>query len=771
MTTKVRSLSTQHRDTVRRRLLAIGHSLRPAMLCCCVAVLAACAGSSKPAHPAKPEASAPVQRVSMPQPATVQQRQPILIPGTGQFFGNPPPAPTLATPAEGYQLSFVDTEIASVVASVIGDGLGLPYVVDPQVKGTMTLQASRPLAREDVLPSLEAALNMRGVALVNANGVYQAVPSKDASRRITGLRGESQRGAGYSIQIAPLRYISAAEMEKALRPFAPDGGILRVDEARNLLLLAGSSRELSVMLDVVQTFDVDWLAGMSFGLFPVEYVDAKTLADELGNIFADSKSPIGNVVRLVPLNRLNSLMVVTHEPSYLKQVETWIKRLDIGVSAPGRRIYVYDVQNGKADDLAASLSKILSIAGGGSQVNDRTQSRGSAFNSSSVMGNSGGGLGGGMGGGAAGGLGGNLGAGLGGTLQSSSGAGLSSVTTQSRSGDYDSLDSASRGGGAAGAMKIVPNIENNSLLIYATPNEFASLESALKRLDVVPIQVLIEASLAEVTLTDDMKFGVQWSYQAGEGPLVLSDASNGGIGSQFPGFSFLFNSRTNIRAVLNALESMTDVNVLSSPKLLVLNNREAELQIGDQVPITVQSSISTVGEAAPIVNAVQLRDTGVILRITPRVNKSGLVLLDVAQEVSDVVPTTSSSIDSPTIQQRRIASTVAVHDGETIALGGLIRDSTTRSRGGIPYLRKIPLVGELFGSTGKNNRRTELIVLITPRVIRSSQEAESLMDELHDQFRGLRNVLSDWHPGKSDAPAEGDTKTKHEAAPAAAPTP
>ena len=653
--------------------------------------------------------------------------------------------------AEGYQLSFVDTEIASVVASVVGEGLGLPYVVDPQVKGTMTLQAARPLARDEVLPSLEAALNMRGVALVNANGVYQAVPSKDASRRISGLRGDKQRGgAGYGIQIVPLKYIGAAEMEKALRPFAPDGGILRVDEGRNLLLLAGSSRELSVMLDVVQTFDVDWLAGMSFGLYPVEYVDAKTLADELGNIFADSKSPIGNVVRLVPLNRLNSLMVVTHEPAYLKQVESWIKRLDIGVSTPGRRIYVYDVQNGKADDLALSLNKILSISGS-SQGTERSQSRGSVFSPSTAGASLG-----------------SLGGGLGGNIQSSSGAGLSSVTPQARANEYDSmpLQRDAPSGGGSGGLKIVPNVENNALLINATPSEFASIEGALKRLDVTPIQVLIEASLAEVTLTDDIKFGVQWSYDGGEGPLVLSDAANGGIGPQFPGFSFLFNSRTSIRAVLNAIESMTDVNVLSSPKLLVLNNREAELQIGDQVPITVQSSISTAGEAAPIVNAVQLRDTGVILRITPRVNKSGLVLLDVAQEVSDVVPTTSSSIDSPTIQQRRISSTVAVRDGETIALGGLIRDSATRSRGGIPYLRKIPLVGELFGSTGKNNRRTELIVLITPRVIRSSQEAESLMQELHDQFRGLRGVLSDWNSTSTAVQPASDAEVKPEAKPA-----
>lgn len=655
-------------------------------------------------------------------------------------MGAPPASLAAVTPAtgEGYQLNFVETAISSVVASVIGDGLGLPYSVDPQVKGTMTLQAARALRRDEVLPALEATLNVYGAAMVNDGGVYRVVPIRDAPRRISGLRisGAQTQTAGFAVEIVPIKYVSAADMEKTLRPFAPEGGILRIDEGRNLLVLAGTSRELAMMRDVVSTFDVNWLAGMSFALFPVEYVDAQTLADELGAVFADARSPIGPVVRIVPLTRLNSLMIVTHEPSYLKEVGAWIKRLDIGASTPGRRIYVYDVQNGKADDLAASLNKILSI--GGEPIAAPSSARNNTFDSSG-----------------------------------------SALTTAPR---LQAPDAGARGqGGAAsaaagsisseaGALKIVPNIESNALLIYAAPSEFAVIETALKRLDVAPIQVLIEASLAEVSLTDDLRYGLQWAYQGGDGPVVLSEAANGAVNPSFPGFSYLFTGRTDIRAVLNALESITRVNVISSPKLLVLNNREAELQIGDQVPIVVQSSVSTVGETAPIVNSVQLRDTGVILRITPRVNKSGLVLLDVAQEVSDVVPTTTSNIDSPTIQQRRIASTIAVHSGETIALGGLIRDSRSRTRGGIPYVTRIPIIGDLFGSTSKNARRTELIVLVTPRVIRSQEESDQLMDELRERFRGLRKTIPQWreHPSKGGQPAAKE-RADDDAAPSQTP--
>jgi len=174
---------------------------------------------------------------------------------------------------------------------------------------------------------------------------------------------------------------------------------------------------------------------------------------------------------------------------------------------------------------------------------------------------------------------------------------------------------------------------------------------------------------------------------------------------------------------------------------MVLNNREASLQIGDQVPIAVQSSVGVTDPNAPIVNSVQFRDTGVILKITPRVNKSGLVLLEIAQEVSDVVPTTTSGIDSPTIQQRKLSSTIAVRSGDTIALGGLIRDNRSRTRSGVPYLARVPGIGALFRSTDKNHRRTELIVMITPRVIRDDEESAKVMQDLRDEFKALERSL------------------------------
>lgn len=697
------------------------------VICAAALTLAACATSSarKPARDAAPPESGATS--SLAESATNAARPPMIVGGTGRFFEVPAVAASSAGDASagGFELQFVDTEIGSVVGTVLGEGLGVPFVIDPQVKGPMTLQSAKPLSREQVLPALEAALALQGVALVDVQGVMNVVPMKDAPRRGASLRlPGAGPGVGFAVQVVPLSFVGAEEMQKILQPFTTEGGILRVDEARNLLLLAGSSQDIAKLQEVVKTFDVDWLAGMSFGIFPLEYVDAKTLSAELETILVSDKSPLAGVVRFIPLGRLNSLLVVTPQTKYLKDVEAWIKRLDLGATTPGRRIYVYDVQNAKADDLARSLSRILSLDFDDTAI---TRPSGAAprFN-------------------------------LAGTATERGGA----------VADSTPLPRSSAGASDGEATKIVPNAENNSLMIFATPSEFAVIESALKRLDVMPIQVLIEASLAEVTLTDDMRYGLQWAYQAGDGTAVLSEASSGAISPQFPGFSYLFTGRTDIRAVLNAIESITTVKVLSSPKLLVLNNREAQLQIGDQVPIITQSAVGTVDPDAPIVNAVQFRDTGVILRVTPRVNKSGLVLLDIEQEVSDVVPTTTSGIDSPTIQQRKIQSTVAVKNGETIALGGLIRESRSRSRSGLPLLSRLPILGEFFGSTDRAARRTELIVLITPKVLHSSADVADMMEDIRLQFRGLRKVVPGWRAKRvpAAAPDEPEIAPKPEEA-------
>jgi general secretion pathway protein D len=668
-------------------------------------------------------------------PPNAASRPNNIYPGTGTLVGPPASQPSSGqrpNTKDGIQLAFTDVDITQVVASVLGEALGLNYSIDPSVKGTMSLRSSRALSAEELLPALEAALRVQELALVQVNGTYHVLPVKDAPRRVTSINPPSDRTqAGFSIQIVPLQFTSPAEMEKILQPFAPPGGVMKVDEARNLLLLAGSSRELETMLDVVKTFDVDWLAGMSYGFFNLNYVDAKTAVTELSEIFADPKSPLAGVVRLVPITRLNTILVITPQQKYLQAVETWIKRLDVGGTSAGRRIYVYDVQNGRAEDLAKSLNKILSLPTTDDDLPQQARQRYS-MNSSSTPGySSNSGV--------------NAGLAPGFNPSTSSNGGPSGINNLyppllgSSAGQFGFNQNTAK----QGDLRIVANNDSNSLLVLATPAEFSVIEAALTRLDAPSRQVLIEASLAEVTLNDELRYGIQWNYNGKKGPITLSDAASGAVSQSFPGLSYLFTGSTNIRAVLNALETVTTVRVISSPKLVTLNNHEAQLQVGDEVPVATQSAVSVVNPDAPIVNSVQMQDTGVILSVTPRVNKNGLVEMDITQEVSNSVPTTTSGIDSPTIQQRKLSTTVVVKNGDTIALGGLITESKSKSKSGVPYLQKIPFLGALFRDTDNQTIRTELILLITPRVMRDDNEFQNVMDDLRNEFKTLKDVFKE----------------------------
>lgn len=621
--------------------------------------------------------------------------------GNGQFVGSSPAGPaTVHQTDDGFALNFVDADIRTVLSAILGDILGLPWLVDAPLEGSLTLQSSAEVPREALLPALEAALRVRNLALLETDGLYQVLPVAQVPQRgITAVaRPDGVRRPGFGVQIVPLRHVGALEMSELLRPFAPSNAILRVDEPRRLVVLAGTGGEMRAMLDTVRTFDVDWMAGMSSAIYKVHYVEAEQLAKELTAILSDPASPAAGSIRLIPIPRLNAILGISADISNLRRVEQWVERLDLRGSSEGRRIYVYRVQNGDAADIAASLGAIT----GTSAPPPAVPSAG----------------------------------------RSPTAAASARTTPQAASTDQNAPAAPQAESPVFGenGLRIVPNAENNSLLILATPGEFGVLEAALRQIDIPPRQVLIEASIAEVTLNNDLRYGVQWFFENGDVAFTFSQASSGGIGSQFPGFSFLFEG-SDAATVLNALESVTDVQVLSSPKLLVLNNRSATLQVGDQVPIITRQAVGVVDSSSPVVNSVDLRDTGVILTVRPRINDSGMILLEIEQEVSDVAPTTTSGIDSPTIQQRLLTSSVAIRNGETLALGGLIRENATRSRSGIPFLSRIPLIGPLFGTNDFTNRRTELVILLTPRVIRDSEETEEVMEYLRRQFRTVAPMV------------------------------
>ena len=662
-----------------------------------------------------------------------------IIPGSGQFTGNPRHSRAIATDAKGdITLNFVNADVKDVAKAVLGDYLKLNYQIGASVQGTVTIQTSQPLTREQVIPALDRALRLNNMALVNNDGVYDVVPIAEAQHDTGAIHATGTPAADvmeYGSEAVPLHYVSAAQMQKLLEPLAPAQGIVHVDASRNLLIIEGTAEERKTLREDIALFDADWLSGMSFALYTPTYMDAAELARELDQILGSADSPIAGLVKLMPIDRLNAVLAISPQKKYLEKLRFWVDRLDRPGQGTDRRIFVYHVQNGRASDLAATLAKALFGNAGGGE-GGATHPTPESVTMPSVSSS--------LGGGALGGssLGGNA---VGGSTSSGTG-GISTPSSSSGSTEQVSASGNLRTAQGSSSVNITADEVNNALVIYATPREYATIEGALHQLDTQPVQVFLEAAIAEVTLNNDMQYGLQYFYQPNaKNQLVLSNGATSAIASAFPGFSYMFSQGSNIQVVLNALANETHVEVISAPKVLVLNNQTATLQVGDQVPIETAQAVATIGDNSPIVNSIQYEDTGVILKVTPRVNRGGVVMMDISQEVSGVDASAAAStagINSPTIQQRKIDSSIAIQDGETIALGGLITDSKTLSGSGIPFLQDVPVLGNLFRTTTNNHDRTELIVLITPHVVDNVEKARAITSELRRKLPSLEALLA-----------------------------
>jgi general secretion pathway protein D len=616
-------------------------------------------------------------------------------------FVNPAPRRRSGRSGDGdVTLDFADAEVKDVIRTVLGEILKVPYSIDAQVQGKVTLRTSKPLRNADVIAALETALKANGAVIVLADNVYNVVPATEGQRRIDGFEVSGSRGAGlpgYGIEIVPLKFIAAAEMQKILQPVAPAGGVLSADAPRNILFLAGTGQERASMLDTIRLFDVDHMKGMSYALVRPEHMDASALSEELSRVFQHVSGANASLVRFVPLTRLNTLLVVSPRASYLNDVTKWVARLDVPQAGPGRRIHYYRMQNAKAEDVARSLAAVYGGSAGG-QENYSENAPPPDLSQPNPPGDP--------------------------------SAGPPPVAPS---------QGFSHGSGGNGPQ-IAVDSANNALIVRADAIEYASVERFLKEIDVAPDQVLIEITIAEVTLNDSLKYGVEWFFKNDDQKFNFS--KTGKVSSAFPGFAFTYTV-PDVDVAINALGSVTDVNVISAPKIFTLDNKSATLQVGDQVPVITQSATGVRDATDPtIVNSVQFRDTGIVLRVTPRISKGGTVFVDVHQEVSSAIPTTTSGIDSPTIQQRKLSSSVAVQDGESIALGGLIRQSSTHGDSGVPVLKDIPLFGKLFSSTNETSDRTELLIFLRPRIVRNAAAGREMTDQLRKGLSGLDAMMS-----------------------------
>jgi len=665
------------------------------------------ATDDKPVSTSQPESQSPetiAGNVGDPAESTNEDRSNIAL-GSGRFVQAARGSRSNAyATGDGVTLNFEQADLKEFLRVVFGTILHENYYIDPQIRGAVTLHTTRPVTYATVLPILETVLQGNGAAIVRDEGMYKIIPLADAEAAagspVVG-RYTSKSTSGYGIQVVPLEHVSAGEIQKIIGPFVPDGSALRIDEARNVLILSGPKYRIDELLATIRTFDVDWLQGMSFAMFRLQYADAATLIGELESIIdGQGPTPLSGIVRLLPIERLNAVLVIAHRPDHIAEVQQLIEQLDWGVEgSSGRRLYVYELENGKAENIATVLQQIFGESGRETSLNGGAGMSGSnVFRSAEDLSHP----------------------------PPEPGANLNVVSGRVADGVLAE---------SHGEIKIIADADNNAVLVLASQQDYRAIEAAIRRLDIAPRQVLIEATIAEVTLSNTLDYGVRWFLENSNNEIGFNAPVPGTASGAGLAFAF-FDDSSDLRAFFDMLATESSVKFLSTPQVMVLDNQTATIRVGDQIPVTTRSSQSTTNPDAPIVTEVQFRDTGTLLTVTPRINAGGQVTLEISQEVS--LPGTEPAVGgggNVSIAQRTINSSVIVQSGQTVVLGGLILENTNEGRSGIPILMNIPLLGKLFSSTSQDVFRTELIVTVTPRVIENQRAMQQVTEELRARMK------------------------------------
>ncbi|CAD1787766.1 type II secretion system secretin GspD [Xanthomonas arboricola pv. corylina] len=692
------------------------------------------------------------------------------------------PAPTLGMASSGSAtFNFEGESVQAVVKAILGDMLGQNYVIAPGVQGTVTLATPNPVSPAQALNLLEMVLGWNNARMVFSGGRYNIVPADQALAGTVAPSTASPSAArGFEVRVVPLKFISASEMKKVLEPYARPNAIVGTDPSRNVITLGGTRAELENYLRTVQIFDVDWLSGMSVGVFPIQSGKAEKVSADLEKVFGEqSKTPSAGMFRFMPLENANAVLVITPQPRYLDQIQQWLDRIDS--AGGGVRLFSYELKYIKAKDLADRLSEVFGGRGNNSDFNaslapgSETSVLGGALgNRDSSMGGSSGTTGGSIGESSDGSSSGSSFGGSSGSGSSSGGLGNGSLQLSPRSNGNGAVTLEVEGD-KVGVSAVA---ETNTLLVRATPQSWASIRDVIEKLDVMPMQVHIEAQVAEVNLTGALSYGVNWYFEnavnapatATDGGLTngtgiglgagLANAAGrniwgdiaGKVGSGGVAWSFLGK---NAAAIITALDKVTNVRLLQTPSVFVRNNAEATLNVGSRIAIN-STSINTGLGSDSTLSSVQYIDTGVILKVRPRVTKDGMVFLDIVQEVSSpdnrpaaclsATATVNAAACNVDINTRRVKTEAAVQSGDTIMLAGLIDDRTTDGSEGVPFLSKLPVVGALFGQKTKDSNRREVIVLITPSIVRNPQEARNLTDEYGQKFKAMEPLKPSQKP-------------------------
>ncbi len=660
--------------------------------------------------------------------------------------------------ADLIELNFEGVDIREVIHGLAA-GLCLHYSVDPRVQGAVTLRTASKIRGQDLLPLFHQILRLNGIAAVKVGDIHHIAPVDEAKTKAPLLRASRQRRAAsahdeFVIELVKVEHVAASEMTEILRPFVSPGGDVVAYPRGNLLILTDLASNVERLRDLIAAFDTDTFRTLHAQIYRIEHANVEDLGKELLSILQPYGVTVENAeergLYIIPLTRLNAIVVFGFNEEVFSQIEKWIRVLDVPPEkGGGRTVYVYAVENAKAADLAGVLGNLYAGGGGGGSRSERESNRDSLQRDSDAE------------------TGLNRGGGVGG--RASRGGGSRSVLIEPAEGETPLFKEV---------VRIVADEISNSLIILATPRDYDKIRQVLNRLDVVPRQVLIEAIVAEIKLTGDLKFGIEYAFASGNIDKILGTTGEDGtagvaaseagalsitnntllqsgakramnIGEQGL-FSFITNQDSFV-SLINAVNTRSRVNILATPHIIAADNREAHILIGEEVPILTSTQQSTLA-TANIVASIQYRDTGMILTILPQVNSAGLVNMEIRQEVSQIGVASFGDTNSPSFLSRETETTVVVRNRESVLIGGIIDERVERSRDGVPFLMDVPVLGRLFRVERDKRERTELVILITPYVIRDRNEAQAVTREFTDRIHQLRTMIESAHPPTDQAP-------------------
>lgn len=641
-------------------------------------------------------------------------------------------------PAAGrYVMNFEDADIKEVLQSVLGTMLGVTYTVSPNVSGRITLSSTTQLTRIEVLSTLETVLAAQNIALTKIGATYRVAPMAVGG----GVVDEGEAMPGNGVSVVPLRFTSVATMTKLLSGFIAETDGLRIDPGRNAILVRGPAPNREEVVRAIESFDTDWMQNQSVSLFEVRRARVDAVVAELTRIFDNETNGSGSgLIQFKPISRMRAILAVSKNPALIRRAETWIRRLDQESDRAADNVFVYRPRHRDAKELARLVSGLFKNGGTGSSDSAGGAGLGGGLSTTPFGGGSqdGGGRGGDGGGSNSGGMQPSLTQPVSATR--SGGFPTAPASAEAFTPDPVQSEGESGRGGQSRRLSLSVNADpaNNTVVAYTDGETYQKVLAVMRSLDVAPVQVAINVIIAEVQLNDALKYGIQFYLRsnrvglgANKGSIGLGDTAEQILKSKLPGFNFVGGGNSP-DVVISALDSISKVQVLSSPSLVVMENKPAVLQVGDQVPITTRQGQSVVNVDAPVLNQVEFKDTGIILKLIPRVGQSDTVTLDVEQEISNV--SKGEDTLTPTISRRRVSSSLTINNGQTVLLAGMISESRHAVKDGIPYLART-LIGDLFGSTDKGFDRKELVMFIRPVVVRNGEDAASVAEEFRSRLK------------------------------------